>query len=264
MWVEDRFRRLRDLLNTFGHVTVERMMAELDVSRETIRRDLVELEALGEIRRVHGGAILAEREPPMDVRAVSGIKEKRAIAKAATALVRSGQTLFLDAGTTTATFAEALSALVGLHVITNSVAVAANLSASVSAPGTSGIEDRPSANQVFLIGGHFNNTIGATYGSSAISEIQRYQADIAFLSPVGVDAEHGASNFVSEEAELARAMSLNARRTIILADYSKIGVRSRIAYCPPERISMLLTNQKAARLACAPQMNKAFKKIEYV
>jgi DeoR/GlpR family transcriptional regulator of sugar metabolism len=256
MWIEERFRRIRDLLHRFGHVTVERITADLDVSRETIRRDLVELEALGEIRRVHGGAILAEREAPMDVRAVTGVKEKRAIAKAATALIKSGQTLFLDAGTTTAALAESLSSLSGLHVVTNSVAVAASLSA--------GTGDRSSANQVHLIGGHFNGTIGATYGSSAVSEIQRYQADIALLSPVGVDAEHGASNFVSEEAELARAMSLNARRTIILADYSKIGVRSRVTYCTPERVALLITNQRAARLACAPQMNKAFKKIEYV
>lgn len=259
MWVEERYSRIRSLLQTFGHVTVERITADLDVSRETIRRDLLELEALGEIRRVHGGAILAETEAPIDIRAASGIKEKRAIAKAAATLVESGQTLFLDAGTTTAALAESLASLSGLHIVTNSVAVATRLSTHDGKTLAA-----PSGNRVHLIGGHFNTTLGATFGAAAVGEIHRFHADIALLSPVGVDAQHGATSFIAEEAEMARAMCSNARRTFILADYSKIGVRSRIAYRSPEQISMLITNRKAMKLGCAADIDKAFAKIEYV
>lgn len=256
MWIEERYRRTRDLLRSLGHVTVERITSELGVSRETVRRDLVELEALGEIRRVHGGAILAEHEAPIDVRAATRIKEKRAIAKAATACLEKGQTVFLDAGTTTSMLAESLCSLGGLYVVTNSVAVATRLGAPLGGPGT--------ANQVHLIGGNFNSTIGATYGPSAISEIHRFHADVALLSPVGVDADHGATSFVSEEAELARAMSKNARCTIILADHSKIGVRSRVAYCSPDEISLLITSRKALHLPSAERINKVFRKVDYV
>ena len=77
-------------------------MADLGVSRETVRRDLLDLEALGELRRVHGGAIKPADEAPIAERVHMRVKSKTAIAKAATRLIASGQTLFIDAGTTTA------------------------------------------------------------------------------------------------------------------------------------------------------------------
>lgn len=128
MLVEERYRRIRTLLKSHGTVSVEHMTQALGVSRETVRRDLVELETAGEIRRVHGGAMLVESELPISVRAGIRVKEKRALARGAQAYIGSGQTLFIDAGTTTAILAEALGSLSGLHVVTNSVAVANELS----------------------------------------------------------------------------------------------------------------------------------------
>ena len=75
-------------------------------SRETVRRDLLELEALGELRRVHGGAVPVHSEPPIAERVHTRVKYKRAIARLAASLTASGQTLFLDAGSTTSVLAD--------------------------------------------------------------------------------------------------------------------------------------------------------------
>ena len=129
MLQEERFLRIRSLLATFSRVSVDRIVQDLAVSRETVRRDLLELEGSGELRRVHGGAIATgpEPEPPLSVRLVARQKEKRAIAKAAVGLLKPGQTLFLDAGSTTSTLAEEIATLSGMTVITNSLTIALKL-----------------------------------------------------------------------------------------------------------------------------------------
>src|ERR1700744_4608296 len=105
MWQEDRHQRIRALLSTLQRVSTERIMADLGGSRETVRRDLLDLEALGELRRFHGGAISPAEEAPIAERVHMRVKSKTAIAKAATNLIASGQTLFIDAGTTPAALA---------------------------------------------------------------------------------------------------------------------------------------------------------------
>ncbi|MEM5386945.1 DeoR/GlpR family DNA-binding transcription regulator [Paraburkholderia phymatum] len=254
MWQEDRHQRIRALLSTLNRVSTERIMADLGVSRETVRRDLLDLEALGELRRVHGGAIKPADEAPIAERAQTHVKSKKAIAKAATSVVASGQTLFIDAGTTTAALADELAKLANLTVITNSIDVAMKMR---GAP-----EQRESwANEVILLGGSISDRALSTAGDTTILDIQRYRADIALLSPVGVDPKHGASNYDRAETEVARAMVGNADSVVILADYSKIGQRSRIAYCAPEKIDLLITNRKAADVAAFAQLKRKVGKV---
>ncbi len=254
MWHEERYQRIRGLLKTFGQASIERITKDLGVSRETVRRDLLELEALGEIRHVHGGAVLAGSEPPIGVRATTRVREKRLIAKKVAGLVESGQTLFIDAGSTTALVAEALASLSGLTVITNSVDVALKLSGAAS---------QANGNQVQFLGGRFGSEVASTHGAATVAEIVRYQAHLAILSPVGVDAEYGASSFILEEAEIARAMSASARRTFIAADHAKIGVRSRVGYCPLEKIDVLVTDRQAAKQPAMAGIGKTVGHVEY-
>lgn len=243
MWHEERRQRIRSLLTTFGRVSVDRVTEEFGVSRETIRRDLLDMEADGELRRVRGGAVMAEerREAPYSVRSSVRVKEKRVIAGAAARLVHSGQTLFLDAGSTTAILAERLAGLSGLTVITNSVDVATHLSEGARAEGR--------ANRTVLIGGDFNAEPPATFGGVAVNELSRYQADLALLSPFGLDLHKGATSFDPREAEIARAMVASARNTVILADHSKIGGVSRVSYCSLGDITHLVVDARAARVS---------------
>ncbi|KAG0731428.1 hypothetical protein G6F23_015317 [Rhizopus arrhizus] len=111
MWQEERYQRIRALLSSLQQVSTDRIVGELGVSRETVRRDLLELEAMGELRRVHGGAVPVHSEPPIAERVHTRVKYKRAIARAAAGLVSSGQTLFLDAGSPTSVLADELAKL---------------------------------------------------------------------------------------------------------------------------------------------------------
>jgi DeoR family transcriptional regulator, fructose operon transcriptional repressor len=253
MWQEDRHQRIRALLSTLQRVSTERIMADLGVSRETVRRDLLDLEALGELRRVHGGAIKPGDEAPIAERAHMRVKSKMAIAKAAMGLIASGQTLFVDAGTTTAALAEELAKLANLTVVTNSIDVALKMRGVV--------EQAEAANEVILLGGSISDRTMATTGATTVLDIQRYRADLALLSPVGIDHLHGATNYDHAETEVARAMVASADRVAILADYSKIGQRSRISYCPTERIDVLVTNKKAAEAAGFAALKKKLGEI---
>ena len=87
MWQEERYQRIRLLLSKMQRVSTDRIMADLNVSRETVRRDLVDLEALGELKRVHGGAVQVGDEAPIAERAQTHVKAKLAIARAAARLV---------------------------------------------------------------------------------------------------------------------------------------------------------------------------------
>lgn len=239
MWHEERRQRIRSLLDTFGQVSIDRVTGEFAVSRETIRRDLLDMERRGELRRVRGGAVTTHerREEPYRVRSAVRVREKRAIAVAAARSLESGQTLFLDAGSTTSILGERLAGLSGLTVITNSVDVASRISEATGPAAGS--------NRVMLLGGAFETEPPATFGEATINEVARYQADVAILSPFGLEACKGATSYDPREAEIARAMIANARETIMLADHTKIGLVSRIAYCEASDISHLVVDAKA-------------------
>ncbi|WP_179403318.1 DeoR/GlpR family DNA-binding transcription regulator [Burkholderia guangdongensis] len=255
MWQEDRYQRIRALLSTLQRVSTERIMADLNVSRETVRRDLLDLEALGELKRVHGGAIRVDDEPPIAERAHTRIKAKAAIAHAAVGVIAGAQTLFIDAGTTTALLAEELASLSNLTIVTNSIDVALKLRP---------IGDATRArNDVILLGGTISDRAAATVGDATVAEIHRYRADVALLSPVGVDHLHGATNYDRADAEVARAMVANARDVVILADFGKIGLGSRISFCGVERIGTLITNRKAESVDTFPLLSQAVKRIEF-
>lgn len=249
MWQEDRHQRIRALLASAGRVNAERIAAELGVSRETVRRDLLDLERAGALMRVRGGAVAAggEPEPPIAVRAKVRVREKRAIARAAALRVLPGQTLFMDAGSTTALLAEALAGQGGVMVVTNSVDVAVSLS-------DAGARER--GVEVMLLGGRLVDGVAATCGAQAVAEIHRFRADLALLSPVGFDARYGATSFDPREAEIARAMAENARRVAILADHAKIGAVSRVSYRAADGIDLLVTDAAAETPALAALRDK--------
>ena len=253
MWQEERYQRIRALLATLQRVTTDRIVTELNVSRETVRRDLVALEALGELKRIHGGAIRIADEAPIAERAHINVKFKRDVARAAVSLLAHGQTVFIDAGTTTEILALELAKLGGLTVITNSFNVALHLR-SASAPGSLN-------NEVIVLGGTLGDRAPATVGATTVAEIGRYRADLALLSPVGIDVLRGASNYDHRESEVARAMAEHAERVVILADYSKLGVQSRISFCPAERIDVLVTNQRASDDAAFGALKAGFREI---
>ncbi|MFC0140765.1 DeoR/GlpR family DNA-binding transcription regulator [Erwinia mallotivora] len=250
MLQETRLHRIRALLATLNHVSTERIIRELGISRETARRDIIELEALGVARRVHGGLIAmdAEPEPPLTVRSEVRAREKRAIARAAAQQLKPGQTLFLDAGSTTTMLAEELRTMAGLTIITNSLNAALKLSAAE--------EHESLNNSVILLGGAMLAGAKETRGELTVGEIYRYRADVAMMSPVGIDSKNGASSFQPHEAAIARAMTRQASQLILLADHSKLGLTSRLNYADIGEVTTLVTDSGAASLPAFTALKK--------
>ena len=236
MWAEERQQQILGMLARDTRVEADALSDRLAVSRETIRRDLKRLEEAGLLRRTHGGAIAAPTgtESSFVERLAFHAEEKAAIARAAASLVAPGESCFVDAGSTTRSFAQALSTIRGVSVITNSVDVALALRAG-----------QPDA-EVLLLGGVLGRDVPATFGGVATEQLAGLRADVAFISPVGIDREAGVSYYDLGEAELARMMLRHARRRVVLADASKIGVVSRSVVLPCNDVDVLVSDYPLA------------------
>lgn len=253
MLQHERLHRIKSLLHRLHRVSTEFIINDLKISRETARRDIIELESLGLCKRVHGGIIANDHvsiEAPLNIRTTQNSKEKRAIAKLAVQQIHSGNTLFLDAGSSTSIFADELKTLSGLTIITNSFQAISNLTN----------DERFNANQVILLGGQVHSR-PQTQGDLVLREIQRYHVDFCVLSAVGISPFHGATNFYIEEANIAQAMLKNSHQSILLADQSKLNVVSRVQYAKANEISTLITNSDPESAAHEDDFKSNFESI---
>lgn len=223
------------LLQAHHRVSTDTLAGEFGVSRETVRRDLLELEAEGHVKRVHGGAVLPHPAPeePFQERMSLHLNEKKAIAKCAIKLIKPGQCVMIDAGTTTSVFARELTKVPNLLVVTNSIDIVTMLHQSDHSV------------QVLLMGGRMVSDVPATYGEFALADVARFNADVAVLSPVAFHSEQGATNYDIHEAEIARAMIAQSHKVIMLADHTKLETTSRVQYCAPNEVDVMVTSAGA-------------------
>jgi DeoR/GlpR family transcriptional regulator of sugar metabolism len=233
MFVEERQRRILDRLHERGKVTVEELSSDFGVSAPTVRADLAALEARHLLRRTHGGALAAVTtslyEPPYAERAVAQSDEKRRIGRAAAALVQPGETVILDAGTTTHEVGLALAAsgIAEVTVITN------NLPTAVA------LMDAGAGFTVIVIGGQVQPRRRATLGPLATEFLQPMRADRLFLGVSGVHPEAGFTAVDFDAVQVKRAMIAHATTVVAVADESKIG-QSVFAHVAPLRAASLL------------------------
>lgn len=234
MWARERHRRIQSMLKNSNQVSTHLLADALNVSRETIRRDLLDLERRGIVQRVHGGAILPQEQPeaPFHQRVVTNRDAKHQIALKAAKLIKPGQCIMVDAGSTTAIFAQELIRFSNLTVITNSLTIASTIQAA------------DCDIDLLLMGGRMSTDVPATYGELTLSEIRRFSADLALLAPVALNSK-GAWYFALHEAELATTMIDCAKHTVMLADASKLQRPSRVICCELDRIGTLITDDAA-------------------
>jgi DeoR family glycerol-3-phosphate regulon repressor len=228
---DHRRERIVEMVRERARITVEDLAELLGSSRETIRRDLSQLADDGRLRKFHGGATLPEphREGPFADRMAESVREKRAVAAAAASLFPPGSTLFIDVGTTTQMFAEALAGRPELTVITNGVAIAKIL-------GESGTK-------VFGIGGEYRADTGEMLGALAVEQIGRFYATHAVIT-VGGLSQRGAMDFELDEAQIARAMITQARVITVIADSTKLQRDALFQVCPLDSIDRLVVDRQ--------------------
>ena len=195
-----------------GSVHVEQLSRDFGVSVATIRRDLDRLVQDGRVARTYGGAVIhnLHAEQTLRQREVSHAEAKDAIARAATRMVQPGSTIFLDAGTTTGRLALHLSTIRGLTILTHGLNALLTLA------------DSDTDADVIALGGHLRRTNQALIVPIAESVVENIYTDIAFLGTDCLDVERGVSSRTLEQNNLKRLMAAHARRTIVLADSSKL------------------------------------------
>jgi DeoR family fructose operon transcriptional repressor len=214
MYAEERQQHILDRARAAGRVEVNSLAEALDVTPETVRRDLTILERHGVLRRVHGGAIPVERlgfEPGVEARAERYVPEKERIAKAALPHLPDEGTILLDAGTTTLRLAELLPRNHELTIVTNSLGIATI------------VAQRPNLS-LYLLGGRVRGRTLAAVGSWVIDALKDIFVDVAFIGTNGLSVERGLTTPDQSEASAKHAMITAARRSVVLTDHSKIGV----------------------------------------
>lgn len=233
---DERRDRIAALVREQNRVTVDELAEQLAISRETVRRDLALLSEQGVLRKVHGGAVPAQAqtalESPLRDRRATARAEKIAIGRAAAALYQPGDSLLIDAGSTTAYFAEALGRAGSFTVITNSVLVASELWSA------------PNRGEIYLTGGRYFGEGHEVLGPIVVEQIQRLHADYAVLTIGAIDAGGKFMDFNTEEAFVARAMIASARHTTVLADSGKLNRRALFQVCEAAEVDRLVTDRR--------------------
>jgi len=216
---EARWRKLRTLLRDRDIVRVEELAAELGVSAATVRRDLAALEASGDLRRIHGGAMAPERraeEPLFDDKTAMAAREKQRIAEAALSLIGPRDIVYLDGGSTVLALARLLTAHAQLTVVTNSLRVAQLFSSG--------------GPRMILTGGECRLLSQTFVGPLTRAVLDQMHLDIAFMGTIGVSAEQGMTTTDPAEAFTKEQAMSRASRTVLLADSSKFGKTSFVRF----------------------------------
>src|SRR5215213_4178432 len=238
VYAEERQQAIAGLVVERGRVSVTAVAERFGVTTETVRRDLAVLERAGLLRRVHGGAVPAGAaltlvETALGERRGTRIEAKRAIAAAALDLLpRTDGSIILDGGSTTAALADALPTDRRLYVATNSVPIAARLSA---APGVT----------VHVLGGRVRGITQTAVGDSTVRALADLRVDVVFLGTNGISPGHGFSTPDEAEAATKRAMARAAQRVIVLADSSKIGREHLVRFAAVPDVDVLVTDAEA-------------------
>lgn len=227
------------LLATDGRVVAKDVAADLEVSEDSIRRDLRELADAGLCVRVYGGALpVPAAEVPVAQRGTIATDSKERVARAAVALIRPGSTIILDAGTTTLAMARMLPQDPSLTVITPSPAVAVAVA-----------EHSPA--RVLIVGGEVSRHSLVAGGALALEAIARLGADVFFLGVTGIHPDHGLTTGVLDDAVVKRALAARSADVYVLGSAEKIGAASRFPVVGLDEVSGIVTDPEDASVLAA-------------
>lgn len=250
----ERHERILNLAGERGLLYLDRAIRETEASRATIRRDFDDLARNGAVERIRGGIRVARKDGslPFHLRQVQRSSEKSAIARKAARLLRSGDVVFIDGGTTTYHFCLHLPR-VPLRIITNSLRLSSFLDDEAN---------RFADWEVYLTGGRIQHGSNMLTGPGTLHSLDFYYADWALLS-VGGLAVDGLYNTSESVTETERKMIDRCDRAVVLADQSKLGRRAMARVCGIEKIDRLITNPPAGVSQVEEAMGEAGLAIEY-
>ncbi|MET0695671.1 MAG: DeoR/GlpR family DNA-binding transcription regulator [Propionibacteriaceae bacterium] len=211
MTKDERLSAILDVLGARGRVEVVELAASLGVSGATVRRDLHALGRSQLLVRTHGGAVAngVGDEMPARLKAARRQPEKKRIARAAADLIEEGAVVGMTGGTTALELARALADRRGITVVTNAINIASEL------VGNAGL-------RLVVIGGIVRHS-SELVGPAAVAMLSNYHLDIAFIGVDGLTPEEGCTTYDEMEAQTDLAFLRRAKRSVVIADSSKIG-----------------------------------------
>lgn len=235
-----RRERVAQIVRTRRAVRVEDLRVELGVSLATIRRDLDELESLGTLRRVHGGAVCVDERPVearFDAKAAKHADQKRRIASRAVQLIEPGETVYLDSGSSVLELARLLVGRTDLTVVTNS------LPAIVELAGR--------GPRLVILGGELRPLSQAIVGELTRLLLEQLYVDRAFMGTFGLSLEAGLTTSDPAEAYTKEIVLERTRQVVLLADGSKLGTRSFVHAGRLDQVDVLVTDAPVDERAAA-------------
>jgi DeoR family transcriptional regulator of aga operon len=245
MLIEERRQHVLALIQRDGRVLVSDLSDELGISRITIRKDLDYLEARGQVQRTHGGALTPRRgallDPSLAEKEHHQFKEKRRIAQAAVRMVKEGQCVILDSGSTTTAIARELRIFSSLTVITNAVNIAGELANT--------------SFDVILTGGMLRRNSFSLVGPLAEEVLREIHADILFLGVDGFDPAIGVTTPNVLESRVNRLMVQAAQKVVAVCDSTKFSSRSLALIVPPTSIDVVITDTQISEVTAEALRN---------
>ena len=234
---ESRRDIILERLASGTRVVARELADEFQVSEDAIRRDLRDLAEAGKCRRIYGGALPLAEAAPFVERVDRDFPAKRALARAAAALIEPGQMIYVDTGTTHLLLAESLVRGRPVTLVTNSVAIAAS------------VYRRPEV-RLFLIGGRVDVDTDGALGATAAAQVAQYQPDITFIGVCAIDAGLGLSAQDDRDADLKRAAIAASRRVVVLAGNDKLARTAPYRVAPSQAIHSLIVEHDAPEAVC--------------
>lgn len=208
MFASERQTRIVEMIRQYGRVHVDMLAQELGVSAMTIRRDLVKLEEENKIERCHGGAVAKQEEDYAD-KQISHQNEKRKLARICASFVSEGDTIFLDAGTTTYEIARMIKDIKGILIVTNDLEIAQLLKNSEA--------------ELFICGGNVQKSTGSMFGRYATQMLADFKFDTGFFGAASINEDFEVTTPTSEKMWLKRNTPMQCQRSYLVVDQSKFG-----------------------------------------
>jgi DeoR family galactitol utilization operon repressor len=226
--LSEREKEILSLITTEPSLSVSGLSQRLGVSTVTIRADLSRLESQGLIIRTRGGAHPAFH-PEILRRQKSRVEEKHRIARKAASLVLDGDTIIIEAGTTTSLIARYLVGKRNIRIVTNSTLI---LPYARTNPGM----------HLTVIGGTFRPETESMVGPMALSQLEAFHVRVAFVGADGYSVQNGLSSHISEAAAVLKKMEERADKTILVADSSKVGKTGFVSVLPITAVDILIVD----------------------
>ena len=244
-----RHQRVLEILEAAGRVEVAELSRVLGVSEMTTRRDLLELESTGALRRIHGGAVRTigrAFEPAYRTRAQQAVEKKKLIAAAAAEYVSDGDAIALDVGSTVLPMVDELVGRANLTIVTS------NLRIAWAVANNHALERSV---RLIISGGVVRADELNMTGTSAVANYRTMRVDTAFIGVGGLNAAAGGTDYNLEDAVLKRVLVDSARKVIVLADSSKLGHETFAQAAELDRIDLLITDDDADAAVIAELRN---------